>query len=190
MFPYFSRACLLAAACSFALSLVAQSPLVAVHHADRVGPQPERSSLTRLKGHVPAWASAANDTGAVADDTSLHLTFILARDAESEAAFTQLLADQQDTASARFHQWLTPGEIGDLYGPTQHDIDAFTAWLTGQGLAVSDVSPSRTFVTASASAGVAANALSPPASIPSRSTAQPVSHRPPSLPCPPLSPLS
>jgi hypothetical protein len=70
----------------------------------------------------------------------------LTRDAETEAAFEQLLKDQQDPSSKRYHQWLTPQQVGDLYGPTQHDVDAVTAWLTAQGLTVVDVSASRTAI--------------------------------------------
>jgi len=127
--------------------------------ADRIAAQPNLHATTRLKGHVPSWATSANDAGAVPPDTSLHLTFVLSRSPELQAAFTQLLVDQQNPASPRYHQWLTPQQVGTLYGPTQHDLDALTTWLTSQGLTVTEIAPSRVFVTVSAPASTVANAL-------------------------------
>jgi pseudomonalisin len=131
-----------------------------VKQADRITVQPELTTSVRLAGHLPRWANPATDAGAVASETRLHLTFVLARAPEQEAAFTQLLADQQDPTSPRYYQWLTPQQAGDLYGPTQHDIDAFTAWLASSGFGAADVAPSRMFVNVSASASTVAAALS------------------------------
>ncbi|NYF79282.1 protease pro-enzyme activation domain-containing protein [Granulicella arctica] len=133
----------------------AQSP-----QADRIAAHPNLRPTTRLAGHLPAWANSANDAGVVPDNTSLRLTFVLARSPERQAAFTQLLADQQNPASSSYHHWLTPQQIGTLYGPTQHDLDALTVWLTSQGLTVTAIAPSRVFVTVEAPASTVANALS------------------------------
>ncbi len=114
----------------------------------------------RLAGHLPRWANPAADAGPVAADTNLHLTFVLSRAPQLQAAFTQLLADQQDPASPRYHQWLTPQQVGELYGPTQHDIDALAAWLTSRGLAPSELSPSRIFLTVSGPVSAVSAALS------------------------------
>ena len=128
--------------------------------ADRVTVQPELTTSVRLAGHLPRWANPAADAGPVAADTNLPLTFVLARAPQLQAAFTQLVTDQQDPASPRYHQWLTPQQIGELYGPTQHDIDALTAWLTARGLTVAEVSPSRIFITVNGPASAVSAALS------------------------------
>jgi len=93
----------------FAVLAPAQSTLSV--QADRVVAQPNLRVTTRLKGHVPSWATSANDAGAVSPETSLRLTFVLSRSPELQAAFTQFLADQQNPASPRYHQWLTPEQI-------------------------------------------------------------------------------
>src|SRR5882757_8466516 len=142
----------------FAVLAPAQSTLSV--QADRVVAQPNLRVTTRLKGHVPSWATSANDAGAVPSDTSLRLTFVLSRSPELQAAFTQLLADQQNPASPRYHQWLTPQQVGTLYGPTQHDLDALTTWLNSQGLTVTEIAPSRVFVTVIAPTSTVSNALS------------------------------
>src|ERR1035437_5704427 len=134
------------------LSLAAASLPAQITQADRVTVQPELTASVRLAGHLPRWANPAADAGPVAAETNLHLTFVLSRAPQLQATFTQLLADQQDPASPRYHQWLTPQQVGELYGPTQHDIDAFAAWLTSRSLAPSEVSPSRIFLTVNGTA--------------------------------------
>ena len=142
------------------VSLAAASLPAQITQTDRVIVQPELTTSVRLAGHLPRWANPAADAGPAAADTNLHLTFVLSRAPQLQAAFTQLLADQQDPASPRYHQWLTPQQVGELYGPTQHDIDALSAWLTSRGLAPSEVSPSRIFVTVNGPASAVSAALS------------------------------
>jgi len=146
------RPSLLLAVLSLALPSLAQQ-------ADRIADQPESTPSIRLTGHVPRWANPAADAGPVPGDTPLHLTFVLARAPEQQAAFTQLLADQQDPASPRYHQWLTPQQAGDLYGPTQHDIAALTAWLATHGFTAAEPSPSRVFLTVTAPASAVSETL-------------------------------
>jgi subtilase family serine protease len=125
---------------------------------DRVAARPDLRATTALRGHVPAWAVSANDRGA-APDSQLRITFLLSRSPEMQASFTELLREQQDPSSPRYHQWLTPQQVGEQYGPTQHDLDALTSWLGSQGLKVVGASPSRVFVDVAASASTVANAL-------------------------------
>jgi subtilase family serine protease len=48
---------------------------------------------------------------------------------EQEAALAQLLAEQQDPASPRFHQWLSPEQFGEQFGAAPEDIATIVAWL-------------------------------------------------------------
>src|ERR1700753_1610678 len=104
---------------------------------------------TRLAGHVPMYADATKVPSTALDPsaTFANLTVVLNRSADVEAAFDQLLSDQQNPASPRFHQWLLPNQVGELYGPAQSDVDAVVSWLTSQGLTVKDVSPNRLYIT-------------------------------------------
>jgi len=95
----------------------------------------------------------------VRSDAELNITFVLARSPELQAQFAQLLADQQNPDSPRYHQWLTPQQVGEQYGPTQHDLDALREWLGSQGLVVNEVAPSGLFVSVSGSASSVAGAL-------------------------------
>jgi subtilase family serine protease len=133
-----------------------QSP---ARQANRVADSSDFRPTTRLAGHVPGWATAANDNGPAAPSGTLHLTFVLSRSPELQAAFDQLLADQQNPSSPNFHHWLTPQQIGIAYGATEENLDKLTAWLTTQGLSVTEVAPSRLFVTVEAPVSTVASAL-------------------------------
>src|SRR5262249_5197334 len=43
-------------------------------------------------------------------------------------------------------RWLTPEEFGEMFGPSQADVDAVTQWLESQGMRVNAVARGRRFV--------------------------------------------
>ena len=105
------------------------------------------SRLQALPNHHPLWANAANDAGALPAAQAVDgLTLVLNRTAEQEAAFEELLAEQQDPASANYHRWLTPQEVGEQFGPSDADVSTLAGWLQSQGLHVNFVSPSKVFI--------------------------------------------
>jgi subtilase family serine protease len=115
--------------------------------ADRITRVVDPGQVETLAHHHPLWAVPANDAGAVPANAAIgNLTLILARSPEQEQAFDQLLADQQNSASPRFHHWLTPAEVGDRFGLSDNDIAAITVWLESEGLQVNWVSSSRTLI--------------------------------------------
>jgi pseudomonalisin len=150
---------------SFAFFCIAFQPLFAfseaqpARQADRVIGAVDRRATTLLRGHVPVWVASARDEGATPADTPLRLTFVLSRSPELQTSFAQLLEDQQNPDSPSYHQWLTPQDVGERFGPTQHDVDALTAWLSSQGLTVLESAPSRVFVSVSGTASAVESAL-------------------------------
>lgn len=93
-----------------------------------------------LPGQQAVWARAGNDLGSVPDDLALnHLSVVLRRSAERQRAYDLLLLQQQDPASPNYHHWLSPVQIGEQFGATQHDIDTLSNWLGTQGLKVTAV---------------------------------------------------
>lgn len=98
------------------------------------------AARTALPGsQAAAWARAQADLGRVPDDAALaHLSLVVKRSPERQAAFEQLLREQQDPASPNYQRWLSPVEIGERFGASQNDIDALSAWLRAQGLSVED----------------------------------------------------
>jgi subtilase family serine protease len=124
-----------------------------------VSDAPSASARVRLEGHVLAGQDELTPSSAVIPTSTLRLTFILSRPAESQAAFQQLLTHQQNPASPRYHHWLTPNQIGEQYGPTGHDLSALTDWLVSQGLSVREVAPSGIFIQVEGSAASISTAL-------------------------------
>src|SRR5579859_676741 len=121
-----------------------------------VGRQPiDDSKLITLTGNVHPMARIATDLGPVEDGFSLdHLQLVLKRSPEREAALDALLDQLHDPKSPSFHQWLSPQQFADSYGPRAEDVAAVTDWLQAHGLRVDSVAPSRMFVEFSGSAGV------------------------------------
>lgn len=136
----------------------AAAALQPMAQANRVSAQASLSQQTKLTGHIPAWATAARQTATPVDlSAPMNISLVLRRDPSVEAAFEKLLADQQNPASPHYHQWLTPQQIGTLYGPTQSDLDAITSWATGQGLKLVSVQPNRVIVALTGSTAAVAS---------------------------------
>jgi hypothetical protein len=119
----------------------------AAQPANRITAPVDLAQVRALPNHHPLWANAANDAGLAPADLPLeNMTLVLARSPQQEADFAQLLADQQNPASAEYHHWLTPAEVGERFGLSAQDIDTLSSWLQSQGLHVNWVAPSRTFI--------------------------------------------
>jgi Pro-kumamolisin, activation domain len=67
----------------------------------------------------------------------------------AQAAFDQ----QQDSSSANFHQWLTPQQFGQQFGPSDQDVETISNWLQSHGFSVAGVSKGRTVIEFSGTAG-------------------------------------
>jgi kumamolisin len=63
------------------------------------------------------------------------------------------LASLQDSASPEFHQFLTPQQFTDQYGPTEVQVSAVTDWLKSQGLTIAGVAPNRLTIRVKATTG-------------------------------------
>jgi hypothetical protein len=71
------------------------------------------------------------------------------------AGLDAYIEELQDRNSSNYHQWLTPVEIANEFGPSQGDYDAVVAWLQGQGIKVTQTFNHRLVIMASATADVA-----------------------------------
>ena len=113
-----------------------------------------------LAGHHPVWASAQNDRGAVPANLPLEqIALLLSRSPQQQQAFDQFLEEQQDPASSNYHNWLTPVELGERFGASQHDIDAVRNWLQSQNLTVSSLANNRVIIRFSGPASAVAAAF-------------------------------
>ena len=107
-----------------------------------------------MTGRVHRMATRANDRGAVEGGFAMQgVTLHLQPTAAQKADLLQLLAQQQDPASANYHQWLTPEQYAERFGAAAADVEKLRAWLVAQGFTVENVARGRTFVTFRGTAG-------------------------------------
>jgi subtilase family serine protease len=95
-------------------------------------------------GSVPSWATAANDQGVEAADTSVEGEVYLPL---RNAAAATALATAASTPGARgYRKTLSPDQWIRTFSPTQADLDSVVGYLKSQGLTISAVPASRQYV--------------------------------------------
>ncbi len=100
----------------------------------------DESHLVMLSGNTHPAANAKNDHGLVSPGLPMtDLVLVLSRSPEQQAAFDTFVASLNDTNSPNYHQWLTPEQVGELYGPSTADLATVTGWLNGHGFTVTQV---------------------------------------------------
>ena len=107
-----------------------------------------------LAAQVSPRVQTGVDQGRVDSAMALpYVTLVIAPSAAQQAELDRLLAEQQDPASANYHQWLTPEQYADRFGASQADIDKITSWLASQQLTVKSVARGRNAIAFSGTAG-------------------------------------
>ncbi len=107
----------------------------------------DESNLTILKGNTYHLARAEYDRGAAPPSLAMNrMLLVLQRSPAQEAALEQLLDQQQDQSSPNYHQWLTPQQFGQQFGPSDQDIQTITTWLQSHGFQVAPISNGRTII--------------------------------------------
>jgi subtilase family serine protease len=127
------------------LAVSAQNRIAQVVGAD--------SAQVAIPDTVNPRARLATDMGEAPADTllsSVSLRFNMT--SAQTAALDQLLSDQQNPKSPRYHQWLTPETYAAQFGLSAADLATVTAYLQSQGLTVTSVARSHSFVMVSGTA--------------------------------------
>ncbi|MGD0964201.1 MAG: protease pro-enzyme activation domain-containing protein [Candidatus Acidiferrales bacterium] len=128
---------------SCGLGVSAQTPNV----APRITQAIDERNLVLLPRNTHRLARLQFDLGSAPPDLPLdRMLLVLKRNPEQESALTKLLDDQQDKSSPRYHQWLSPVQFGQLFGPADSDVQTITAWLRLHGFSVAQVSRGRTVI--------------------------------------------
>jgi len=127
----------------------------------RINAEVSSASTNAIAGSVHPLVSQAADLGAVPGDTKLTgMTLRFTPSAVQQAALEQLLADQQNPASSRFHQWLTPQEFAAQFGLSSADLAKVTSWLANEGFTVTGVAQGGSFVIFDGTVSLAQKAFS------------------------------
>jgi subtilase family serine protease len=107
----------------------------------------DESKSVMLRGTVHPLAQARFDQGAVPGSFAANrMLLMLNRSPEQEAALRQFLNDVHTPGSTGYHQWVTPAQFGELFGPADADIQAATSWLASHGFQVAKVTAGKNFI--------------------------------------------
>jgi len=87
------------------------------------------------------------------------LTMVAWLKLHNQEGLDRLLEDQQDPSSPDYHQWLTPQEFGQRFGPSQAELDRVARWLAGKGFVVDSASRSTRTISFHGTARTASAAL-------------------------------
>ena len=111
-------------------------------------------SLIALRGNTHPLAQKKFDQGAAPASMPMHrMMLVLQRSPQQEHALVTLLDSQQDKSSPNYHQWLTPDQFGQQFGPADSDVQTVTSWLQLHGFQVARVSRGKTIVEFDGTAG-------------------------------------
>src|SRR5436309_6540355 len=103
--------------CSIFLSAAAP---MAYGAGNRITAQVNESQLVQLRGSTHHMARPEFDQGSVADSLRMeHIYVLLRRSPEQEQALQRLNAQLHDPHSPNYRKWLTPDQLGRIYGPSQ-----------------------------------------------------------------------
>ncbi len=130
---------------------------------DRVAGPVDSGRTRAIPGSVHPSVQPQYDRGAVDPDMRMeYMVLVTKPSGAQQAELEQLLADQLNPASPRYHGWLTPEEFGARFGLSPGDYSAVAAWLGSVGLAVKETARGRNWVAFSGAAGQVSRALHTP----------------------------
>ena len=92
------------------------------------------SDLRKLSGHVPGMVQQIPSSGRLDPSQTIHLAISLP--IRNPDQLQQELADLYDPANPLFHQFLTPQEFTERFGPTEADYQAVKDFVKAQGLQI------------------------------------------------------
>jgi subtilase family serine protease len=139
---------LITSAIALSLSGICVANAAAAAAQNRIATAANPGGFVAIPSSVQPRARGASDLGPMRGDVrlqgmSIHFNMSTAQ----EAALDQLLADQQNPASPRYHQWLTPEQFGEQFGLSSADLAKVMAWLESQGFTITNVANGKTSIT-------------------------------------------
>jgi subtilase family serine protease len=141
---------------TLAVILVASLAFVSVVAWTAISPRsaPPRHVIT---GHLIPRLRQAHPTRDTDGARTLNLSIALTL--RNTAQLKALIAAQNDPHSTLYHQFLTPDQFTQQFGPTQATVNTVSAYLRGQGLSVTSLSHNHTLIDATGSVASARKAF-------------------------------
>jgi subtilase family serine protease len=96
------------------------------------------------RGNTHPLARPEYESGLPSPDYRMErMILTLTADSAQQQALKDLLADQHNPKSPRYHQWLSPEEFGRQFGVSQADLDQVANWLRSHGFDVEEIPAGR-----------------------------------------------
>lgn len=112
-------------------------------------PQPATGSRAIIHGHLVPALKHLKPMHVTRSNQQLQLSVAL--NLRNRDQLNQLLQEQNNPLSPLYHQYLTPQQFADLFGPTQDTVNQVVSYLRSQGMHVGTVSSNHTLINASGS---------------------------------------
>jgi hypothetical protein len=114
----------------------------------------DESRRVVLQGSTHPLARQEFDAGIAPDNLPVeHVVLLLKRTPQQETELQKLVEAQQTKGSPNFHKWISPEEFGARFGPADQDLATLKSWLASRGFSIKSVSPGRTTLEFSGTAG-------------------------------------
>jgi subtilase family serine protease len=97
-----------------------------------------------LRGHIPAAVSKLKSVDTLASTRRLNL--VIALPLRNREALTNFLQEIYDPTSPNYHQYLTPEQFAERFGPTEQNYQAVMDFAKAHGLTVTGTHPNRTLL--------------------------------------------
>jgi subtilase family serine protease/sugar lactone lactonase YvrE len=134
--------------------LMAGSPWAAAENQPRITVI-DNASRVRLANTTHPSVASAQDLGRADPNLRLErMLLILGPADEMQPALHDFIGRLHDKKSANYHQWLTPEQFGERFGPSQADLAKIAKWLQQQGFDGVKVSVGRSHIEFSGSAQI------------------------------------
>ena len=118
------------------------------------------SGLVHLKGNVHPLARPEFDQGVAPSSLALErMLLVMKRSLAQQSALSRFVESQQDKSSPNYHQWLSPEQFGEFFGPSRMDVQTVISWLVSHGFRVTQISLGRTIIEFSGTAAEVQEAL-------------------------------
>jgi subtilase family serine protease len=138
--------------------LLAAASAAMAAQPNRITAPIDSSQTVVLEGSVRTLARPQYDQGAADPSLSLpYVVMVMKPSAAQQADLKQLLMQQQDSASANYHKWLTPEAYADRFGLSPSDAEKISTWLRSQGFNIIRVARGRDWIAFSATAELVEN---------------------------------
>lgn len=133
---------------------------IAAQARNRINQAVSQTETVEIENSVNPRVSHSSDLGPLSPGTRLESMMLqFSMSAEQQAALDQLLSDQQNPASARYHQWLTPAQFAAQFGLSSTDLGKVKDWLGSQGFTVTGVANGGQFISFTGTAAQAQTAF-------------------------------